>query len=49
MGNETALNRLVEQIQHCGVDFFNVACQHDLGIVAKCRTVPIEVTDARPG
>lgn len=28
--------RLVEQIQRCGIDFFNVACQHDLeGIVAK--------------
>jgi ATP-dependent DNA ligase len=28
--------RLVEQIQRCGVDFFNLACQHDLeGIVAK--------------
>ena len=28
--------RLVEQVQRCGVDFFKVACQHDLeGIVAK--------------
>jgi bifunctional non-homologous end joining protein LigD len=28
--------RLVEQIQGCGVDFFDVACQHDLeGIVGK--------------
>jgi ATP dependent DNA ligase domain len=28
--------RLVEQIEGCGVDFFKVACQHDLeGIVAK--------------
>ena len=39
--------RLVEQIQRCSVDFFNVACQHDLeGIVAKWRTARIELTDA---